>query len=374
MPIDFPNNPIAGQTYSFNSTTWEYNGVAWDKLFVEISGGTGSSFFYQGITAPLDVAGTRWFNTDDGRLYTAIQDDSGLFWVDLGGGSIGPTGPTGPPGSIGTIGDYVISVDGLTGIVTLPAWTNTDAGYSNGIASGVTFAVGSSAIDVLEQLIYPYQPVSFTAFNINLSTTTFDLGLTSAAGSYNATWSTSGPGANWIGGSVQIANNTSSTLLRGGLNYNSSPAGVTHPSYRYTTPTTIQFGITGQQVSNNLVSRTQSYSWLHRIYYGKSASSSLTSISNLTTGSASRFTSSTTSLGSFTYPFIASVSAEYCYVIVPTSPGSPGSYSSWKDPNNLSLSPVSGTFTELNNHGVTISWTWYQVSNPTTSTYSVTAS
>jgi len=113
---------------------------------------------------------------------------------------------------------------------------------------------------------------------------------------------------------------------------------------------------------------------LHRIYYGKSSSASLTSISNLTTGSSSRFTSSTTSLGTFTYSFIASGSPEYCYVVVPTSPGSPGSYSSWKDPNNLSLSPVTGTFSELNSHGVTISWTWYQVSNPTTSTYSVTAS
>ena len=43
MPIDFPNNPSAGQTYSFNNQEWIYNGVAWDKLFVEISGGTGAT-------------------------------------------------------------------------------------------------------------------------------------------------------------------------------------------------------------------------------------------------------------------------------------------------------------------------------------------
>ena len=73
MPIDFPNNPISGQTYSYNSITWEYNGVAWDK---------------QG-----------------------------------GGGSVGPqgntgaTGPQGNTGATGPVGDYVISIRGLTGTV-----------------------------------------------------------------------------------------------------------------------------------------------------------------------------------------------------------------------------------------------------------------
>jgi hypothetical protein len=34
MPIDFPNNPIAGQTYAYGDQKWQYNGVAWDKLVI----------------------------------------------------------------------------------------------------------------------------------------------------------------------------------------------------------------------------------------------------------------------------------------------------------------------------------------------------
>lgn len=298
------------------------------------------------------------------------------FGVTGATGATGATGERGNTGPTGPVGDYVISVDGQTGEVELPAWTNASAGLSNGIASGITFQVGWNAIEVLEKLIYPYQPVSFSTFAIGLGPTIFDLGLTSGAGLYNASWGTNGPAANWTAGSLQIQNITASTVLRSGLNYNSSPAGVTHPDYRYTSPTTIQFGVTGQQVSNQAVggTRTQNISWLHRIWYGKSSSATLSSISNITTGQTSRYTSSTTALGSFTYSFIASGTAQYCYVVIPTSPGSPGTYTSWRDPNNLSFTPVSGTFTELNSHGVTISWTWYQVSNPTTSTFSVSAS
>ena len=32
MPIDFPNNPSAGQTYSYSGQQWVYNGTAWDKI------------------------------------------------------------------------------------------------------------------------------------------------------------------------------------------------------------------------------------------------------------------------------------------------------------------------------------------------------
>jgi hypothetical protein len=79
-------------------------------------------------------------------------------------------------------------------------------------------------------------------------------------------------------------------------------------------------------------------------------------------------------LGAYVYSFAGSTSAEYCYIITPTSPGTPGTYNTWRDPNNLSFTPVSGTFTETNSYGVSINWTWYQVSNPTTSLFSVSAS
>ena len=253
-------------------------------------------------------------------------------------------------------------------------WSDTTPGFSNGIAPGITFAVGLDAIQVLEQLIYPYQPVAFTAFSINLGTSPFDLGRTFGAGNYTATWSTSGPTGNWIGGSLNIKDNTNSVLVKSGLNYDSTPAGITLNQYGYSVPAQLTFGITGQQQSGSALSRTVTFDWRHRIYWGKSASATPTNLASLTTGSTSRFTSSTTALGTFTYTFPVSGSAEYSYVIVPTSPGSPGTYTSWKDINNLTVTPVSGTFTETNAYGVSISWTWYQVSNPTTGTYQITAS
>lgn len=257
---------------------------------------------------------------------------------------------------------------------TESTWTNSAAGFANGIASGITFTVGWNAIEVLEKLIYPYQAVSFTAFSIGLGTSPFDLGRTFGSSLYTSTWSTSGPTGNWIAGSITIRDTTNSTLLRSGLNYDSSPAGITLSQYGYTGPSQLVFGITGQQQSGTVVTRSDTYNWLHRVRWGKSASASPTAIADLTTGANSRFTSSTTALGTYTYTFPVSGSAEYCYVIVPTAPGSPGTYTTWKDINNLTVTPASGTFTEANAYGVTISWTWYQVSNPTTGTYQITAS
>jgi len=77
-----------------------------------------------------------------------------------------------PKGIILSGTGYIEFPDGTTqaSSATESTWTNSDPGYSNGIASGITFSIGLNAIEVLEQLIYPYQPVSFTAFSINLGT------------------------------------------------------------------------------------------------------------------------------------------------------------------------------------------------------------
>jgi hypothetical protein len=110
----------------------------------------------------------------------------------------------------------------------------------------------------------------------------------------------------------------------------------------------------------------------HLIYWGKSATASPTSINDLTTGKSRRFVASSTSLGSgLTFAFPASVNTEFCHVIVPTSPGSPGAVgSSWRDPNNLSFTPIQGMFAENNEYAINIGWAWYRVTDPTTSSVS----
>jgi hypothetical protein len=135
MPIDFPTNPISGQTYSYNSITWEYNGVAWDK---------------QG-----------------------------------GGGSVGPqgntgaTGPQGNTGATGPVGDYVNSVNGITGAINLAAGSNitiTPSGLTLTIASTGGGAGFTRSINVITSSTtaggtasVDYVYIGNTSGNINLT-------------------------------------------------------------------------------------------------------------------------------------------------------------------------------------------------------------
>lgn len=42
MPIDFPNSPTNGDTYSEGTKTWQYNGTAWDLVLGSVSIPSGS--------------------------------------------------------------------------------------------------------------------------------------------------------------------------------------------------------------------------------------------------------------------------------------------------------------------------------------------
>lgn len=37
MPIDFPSSPTLNQTYTFEGSTWSWNGTAWDHVGTQIS-------------------------------------------------------------------------------------------------------------------------------------------------------------------------------------------------------------------------------------------------------------------------------------------------------------------------------------------------
>ena len=76
MPLDFPTSPVLNELYTFGGKTWKWDGAGWVSYNVGLIGPVGE----QGIQ--------------------------------------GPTGPTGP---YGIVGDYVISVNGQTGDVTITA-------------------------------------------------------------------------------------------------------------------------------------------------------------------------------------------------------------------------------------------------------------
>lgn len=42
MPIDFPNSPTAGDTYTVGSKTWQYDGTSWNVILGDVMLAVGS--------------------------------------------------------------------------------------------------------------------------------------------------------------------------------------------------------------------------------------------------------------------------------------------------------------------------------------------
>ncbi len=70
MPIDIPDSPNNGDTYTVGNRTWTFNGTTWDAV-----------------------------------LYAAPTGPTG---ADGATGDTGPTGPTGPAGSVTVEDDQII--------------------------------------------------------------------------------------------------------------------------------------------------------------------------------------------------------------------------------------------------------------------------
>jgi collagen type VII alpha len=88
MPLNFPTSPVLNELYTFNGKTWKWDGAGWVSYNVALVGtGAGGN---TGATGPTGPTG------NDGPQ-----------------GIRGNTGPTGP------VGDFVISFNGMTGIVSL---------------------------------------------------------------------------------------------------------------------------------------------------------------------------------------------------------------------------------------------------------------
>ena len=64
------------------------------------SGGGGTSYrFFEGTTATGFSAGDRWFDTNLGKLFTAVTDGSSVIWVEFGAITI-PSGSGGSDSSV----------------------------------------------------------------------------------------------------------------------------------------------------------------------------------------------------------------------------------------------------------------------------------
>lgn len=215
----------------------------------------------------------------------------------------------------GTAGESVL-ISGSGGSET--TWSRADATLATdiaGVPAGTTFASGTTAIEILEQILYPYQPVSFSSFSTGLNAT-YELGQTAGNGAGTVTWATGGPDENWVSGSLYIyySGFASGNLVSGG-SPTADTASVTYPAFRSTNigANTLTLGISGQQdEGTNPVTRSQTRRWWSRLYWGKSTNPALTDPLVLLNGSSNLLEST----GSGTAAAITTASGGYFYTFI----------------------------------------------------------
>jgi hypothetical protein len=114
MALNFPLNPISGQTYSNNGRDWVFNGAAWDSVNTQSLGPQG----VQGTQGSTGIQGVQGFTGVQG--YTGLQGSTGPQGFTGNQGQTGPQGSTGLQGNIGPQGftgnQGVTGPQGFTGL------------------------------------------------------------------------------------------------------------------------------------------------------------------------------------------------------------------------------------------------------------------
>ena len=234
-----------------------------------------------------------------------------------------------------------------------------------GIASGTVGQTldGLSAIEILEKLLYPYQTLSFSSFTTGLPISqTVEVGTPSASveGPHTSTWALNNS-SNLTANSISISrsqNSSGLTPLVSSLSGTSSS--VTHPVYSYSAPTNLIFTISANQTTGGAVTKTQTYSWRKKIWYGKSNSTALTQYSDFSSFS-SIFTHNLTSISSANYSFPTTTGDDqYLYIIIPAD----SSYSTFTDAGFESPFEPPVTITITNSKNVQLDYKYYRSFNP----------
>ena len=346
-------------------------GVTGDQGIQGVTGVTGS----QGIQGVTGVTGSQGIQGVTGVTGSqGIQGVTGVTGADGDDGATGITGPTGADGVAGVtgptgadgVGDTYVAGTGLTlngPTFAVRGWTRGGETFPEavgGVDAGTSFADGTTAITILETLLYPYQSVSFSAFDIGLSSGPYEVGQTAGNTTVNSTWSTSGPNANWVASSLSISGNQSVGTIASGLNYNGSPQSISHGAYNFTGETTLTFTISGQQDEGSNPSRTDSLNWRYRYFSGKTgAGFNGTGL----TGQGFTDTLSRTSPNNFSVTFAAASPPDKGYFIIPTAEFS-GSLS-FTDTGTGFAFPFTnaGTFTHTNAYGHDVGYTIFESTN-----------
>jgi hypothetical protein len=160
MPIDFPNSPTSGQTFTVGAITWQWDGSTWKAL-----GSSNPGRDYVSASAPSSPAeGARWLNSNDLKTYTYYDSQ----WIESSPNLKGETGLQGAPAGNNVIinGAFDIWQRGTTftnpGVFnyTTDRWTAIVNGAPTLTHSRQTFAPGAAPVTGYEGSYFLRQNVT----------------------------------------------------------------------------------------------------------------------------------------------------------------------------------------------------------------------
>lgn len=125
MPLDFPQSPTVGQSYTLTGRTWIWDGAGWGLTDIGAQGATGAT----GVAGPTGPAGSNGTIGVDGA--TGATGATGAPGTAGSPGTAGPTGATGAAGTPGTAG-----ATGATGIAGGVSYSVTNSGASSYLIAG----------------------------------------------------------------------------------------------------------------------------------------------------------------------------------------------------------------------------------------------
>jgi len=171
-----------------------------------------------------------------------------------------------------------------------------------GIPAGTVIPAGETAVQVLQRILYPYQTVGFSGFALSGVGSVYEIGQAFPTSS-TATWSTTGPSANWTAASGSIVLTRldgTTTTLASGFNPTAQSQALAIPSI--TPPTSpvsansVKFTLSASQAQGSTTPAEVLRFWFSRFYFGKATSGSLMTPTFDVTGSGSGNLLQTTSL------------------------------------------------------------------------------
>ncbi len=217
-----------------------------------------------------------------------------------------------------------------------------------GLESGTTIT-GLSACEVLQQILYPYQYPSFTAFYMDSQSTTLEVGDKVVGGTRSFRWNTSNS-SNIQSGSIEIRDLTGGNVLVSNLDNDGQENVDIGNDKVLTSSGSYTWQIRGLNTKNETFTRNYSVRWYYRVYWGPATTDTLDE-------AAVKALSNSQLKSSFagTYNFNVVDGEDYYYIVYPDSWGSIGQAVDCDNGFGWDMSEA-GTVNITNDYGVTTTY------------------